>query len=816
MSQLVFAHNDTLTETVQDTPSTDKKKNSEELTDTVSYESNYINYDAEGKILYLVGSAVIKYQNITLLADTIIYTINNDLFTASGSPRLIEGTDTTIGDFMAYNIKTRRGRVQYASTHFNQGYFNGQSIIKTDKDELYVDQGDYTTCAVVDTPHFYFYGRKIKVIPNDKIMGKPVVLNIGDAPVAVLPYFVFPINQKRRNGFLTPGIGGNFNNGGYIENIGYYFAPNDYVDFKLSSRIAEFSDFLFEGSSRYSKKYLLNGNLSARYQYKRNVLANNQQWALIYNHNQNITPDGLTTLSGQGTLTSAKDFFKETSDDTTELLNQNLTANLSLNRRFEKLNASASITLSRSHNLQTDHITGDLPSVNFNLQSRPIIPLPKDIPQDSARWYNTIFYSYNLNGNVHHSKDSSGDTLNPYLNQYFRINTTQKLFKYINISPSISGQIATTYGYRDTTVIGDTIIYDTISYILVEPFKDNRYSDIDYPVVKIDTLSRNQQGTPDTLKITRVRTIQQPLKKPYEYSFKNDATWQADLSLSTNLYGLFPIKIFRFAGLHHTFSPSITYTFIPKHNQPYEFINGGIPGREKNQQLMSFNLSNQLDGKILKPKKDGEEKPEELKFPILNFNLSSSYDFEKESRKWNDLSLSASTGIKGLRVTYSSNFWLYDINDKLSAPIMRDLNLSLSTGSLSASGKFWNGDLLELDSLRESTTPAADANNRWQVSLSPSFTYSLRRNSPTEIFTPEKHYNLSGSASLFFSKNWSIQWNGSYNFNEDQWVHNVLSFRCDLECWDMSFDWRPEKLNPGYYFKINIKKIPEIKWEQKG
>jgi hypothetical protein len=38
----------------------------------------------------------------------------------------------------------------------------------------------------------------------------------------------------------------------------------------------------------------------------------------------------------------------------------------------------------------------------------------------------------------------------------------------------------------------------------------------------------------------------------------------------------------------------------------------------------------------------------------------------------------------------------------------------------------------------------------------------------------------------------------------------------DQDCWNMRFDWRPSGYNPGYYFLINIKKIPEIKWEQRG
>ena len=78
-----------------------------------------------------------------------------------------------------------------------------------------------------------------------------------------------------------------------------------------------------------------------------------------------------------------------------------------------------------------------------------------------------------------------------------------------------------------------------------------------------------------------------------------------------------------------------------------------------------------------------------------------------------------------------------------------------------------------------------------------------------------KNYNLNASASCGFTRNWKISWSGNYNFVTDQMVQNSINLSCDLECWEMKFQWRPEKLNPGYYFIINVKKIPDLKWEQK-
>ncbi len=815
-----FAQNKTSVSDSVSTSSIDssKSKSKQEITDTIHYESDKINYDAESKNLILIGKSMVHYQNITLNADTIIYDINNSLFTASGFPKLIEGNDTTIGDIMVYNIKTKRGRVQYASTHLDDGYFNGQRILKTDKDELYVNEGDYTTCSVVDTPHFFFYGKNIKVIPKDKIISKPVVLNIGNSPVAVLPFFIFPIERNRRSGFLTPSWGGHPNNGGYIDNIGYYYAPNDYVDFLVRSKVTEFREFVLEGASRYSLKYHLNGSINARTAFTSDFKRDYREWGIDYTHNQNITPDGLTTLTGQGSIFSKKDFIKRVSEDSAELIDQNIKANLALAHRFEKINASGNINWNRTHNLRTDNVDEDLPSINFQLPSRPIIPVRSDAPDDEARWYNKIYLSYDTRGLIKHSIDNEElkkETYHPGLYQSMSLSSPQTIFKYFTINPSVSAQASTFNGYFDTTVDHKEPIYDTVKYKIIPPSDDNRYSD--YTLIKADTATVDNYGVPDSIWITKVKTRLKDVHKETTDTLITTASWKASIDLSTKVYGIVPIRIFNFAGLRHTITPRVSYSFVPEKKLNKSFYNIGIPyetGHDQ-KQIVGLSLENQFDGKIIKKGKEGE-KDAEVKFPMLSVNMSTSYDFEAEDRKFSDLQLSASTDIKNIRLNYNSSFWLYDQNDNLSLPIMKDMEFNLSAGSIGAHGKFWDGNLLEIDSVKttNSTSPTKGGQD-WEFSFTPAYSFSMSRSNPTEMFIPEKNYSLNASARINFTPNWSLSWNGDYSFTENQWVRNSINISCDLECWDMRFQWRPERLNPGYYFVVNIKKIPEIKWEQK-
>jgi hypothetical protein len=799
--------------------STSRKKN--EITDTVFYESENIFYDNEEKILKLTGKAKVRYQNMQLISDTIIYTINDNLFTASGFPLLIESADTTVGDYMVYNIKTRRGRVRYASTNLTDGSFNGRRIIKTEKNEVYVDEGDYTTCTNIEDPDFYFYGKKIKLIPQDKIISKPVVMNIGNTPVAVLPFFIFPINRDRRSGFLTPIWGGHPTGGGYIDNIGYYFAPNDYIDLLTRGKVGDFKRYEIEVASQYKLLYKFDGSLRLRYAFDRDFLAGGNEWTADYTHNQTLTPDGLTRLAGSGRLTSSDKYFFNNSEDSTELVDQSLRANMAFSRTLERANGSASISWSRENNLKTKIISEDLPSINFSLQQRPLIKAPDSVKIEDVPWYSKIYYGYNARGLVTHidsTRANGSQHFRPGATHSLAISSPQKILQYIDVNPSFNANQFFVYGYSDTFVKGYDTIYDsTVNKIKFS--KNLNYPESGYDSVAFDTLSLDAYGDPDTIQVKQYRHKIQARYTEYD-KFTHVEDWNASVSLGTKLYGIFPIKILNFMGLRHTFTPSLSYRYNPKLDINKRFFPGGIspPGARKREQIVSLSAGNIIEGKF-KSSETTEGEAKDRTFTLLNFNVSSGYDFEKKSRKWSDLGLNASSSIDkiGLTVNYSSVFWLYDQHDNITLPIMRSMSLDFRTSALSAKGTIWDGDLLSIDSADTSSgKQSGNGKLQWNGSLSPSFTYSMDRLKPSDMFIPKKQFNLSGSASLNFTKSWSFRWSGTYNFQDNQWVNNSFDLSCDLECWEMRFNWRPERLNPGYYFIINIKRIPEIKWEQRS
>jgi lipopolysaccharide assembly outer membrane protein LptD (OstA) len=799
-------------------------KKSGDLTDTVFYgtEGGYIDYDVDKKTMHLVHNAMVRYQNLTLYADTIVYRIDDALFEASGKPQLVEGGDTTIGEAMIYNIKTRRGRVRYASTHMNDAYFNGRQIIKSPANELYIDQGDYTTCAYVEEPHYFFYGKNIKLIPDDKIICRPVVLAIGGAPVGVLPFIWFPIQKNRKSGLLTPIWGGHPESGGYIDNLGYYWAFNDYSDLSLSARVQDFQEFVFNGASNYCKKYQLNGNISGHYTYNGNFQQRNQQWSLNYSHNQILIPDGSLTLAGSGNLVSDQSFYRNFSENDTELLNQSIRANMSLSKRFESINASGNITWDRQQNLSTNDIVDNLPSLSFSLPSRSLFPTVNNEnagatgKSDEPAWYNKLTYSYSAQAlqKIHRGPTDSLSDNQKEIAQGLNLSAPLTLLKWFTVNPNFSANLYTFDKYQDTVPIRiDTVQDTTFDTLQQKPTDTSRI---------VQTMSVFDYSTNDTVYTYKHVTAINPRIVPRYLThdrWTNNYGWNAGVGLSTTLYGVYPIPVFNFVGIRHILRPSIDYRYTPKHDldKKYNAILGNDGPHDKSK-TVSLSLQNEFQGKTSLPAKTPGEKPIEKKFQILSASLSTGYNFEAKGQKWQNLGVNASTGYSVFRLSYTSDFWLYNLQNQLSPPLLHSYSVTVSPNALSARGTLWEGDKIVANGLYPKDDPLYHnaGPQQWQFTLGPSYSYSRSRPTLSDPFVETKNYSLNASASLNFSRKWSMSWSSYYNFVTSQLVGNNLHFHCDLECWDMVFDYQPTgSFNAGYYFKVNIKKIPEIFWEKR-
>jgi hypothetical protein len=184
-------------------------------------------------VIILTGNAEVKTAEVVTTADSIRFDANTNMVTASGDPVLNVGSQEIRGERMLYNLDTGEGLVHNGRTEIRKGWFNGKTIRKVGKDELNINYGTFTTCNR-EPPHYYFWGRELKVYVDNMVFARPIVLFVHDIPLFCAPFWWFPIKKGRQSGLLHPKVGTSSDKGRYVENASYYWVINDWSDATFS------------------------------------------------------------------------------------------------------------------------------------------------------------------------------------------------------------------------------------------------------------------------------------------------------------------------------------------------------------------------------------------------------------------------------------------------------------------------------------------------------------------------------------------------------------------------------------------------------
>lgn len=250
------------------------KINKSMLTDIISTSArDYRRFDRKNNKLYLYNEAKVSYQDYKIDAGVIIIDNNTNEVYAKGIvdstgaytqiPVFNQGQNTIEPDSLVFNFDTKKALVYNSRT--SQGAFNVKS--KTSKrvnDSVYYSaDAIFTTDEDLEDPDYFFRARKIKFVPDKKIVTSWVNMYIADVPTPLgLPFGYFPLTDKQASGFIIPSFGENVNRGFFLQNGGYYFAISDYFDLALTGDYYSNGSYGFRAQSNYNVRYRFSGNFN--------------------------------------------------------------------------------------------------------------------------------------------------------------------------------------------------------------------------------------------------------------------------------------------------------------------------------------------------------------------------------------------------------------------------------------------------------------------------------------------------------------------------------------------------------------------------
>ncbi|MBX2990875.1 MAG: LPS-assembly protein LptD [Bacteroidetes bacterium] len=822
---------DTLSQQSSDTTGVDSliaAQSPSGIDSVVSYVAkDSIIYSLRNRTMYLHGTSSIRYKEMGIKAEYIDVNWNTSVLNAQGvpdasdtsktgirgAPDLIDGNETYRGQKISYNFKTKKGKIDVGKTELEGGYYRGEEIKKIGTDVLFVADGKYTTCDA-DHPHYYFGSPEMKISLKQNIVARPIYLYVSDVPVFALPFGIFPTERGRRSGIIGPAYGES-NRGRYLLHLGYYWAINDYLDWSVTGDGYTKGSWVLYSNFRYALRYNFSGGINASYAKTISGergdpnYSNQRVFNIHVGHNQEFNPT--TRLVVDFTFTSGSSYYQNVSYRLDDLLRQEIYSNATLSKSWEGTPNSLTLNVSRRQNLTAQpgqlEISDALPNLSFNRgQSFPFRSKSSSGGSSSA-WYDLIGYTY------------GGQLLN-----------TRNQYKADTLGVE---RVEERRGVQHNVTINAS---PKLGYFTITPFFN--YTEKWYEKGTRRELETTI-GEPDTSgnRDTTYRVIDTEFRR-----FKAVRVFSMGISAGTKFYGIVQPNILGIKGIRHQVKPSLSYTYQPDFSKPsfgyfgtyvdqfgrvqkYGFYDrevfGGAPGEER--QAIGLRIENVIEMKTESSDSAGQEN----KFQLLNFDVSTGYNFARDSLKFDPISIGYRTNIGTLlNISGSTSFNLYKFEpDPLDPRIGRrvnkflvketgqlaqltNFNISLSTSLSGEKKKSTAGPVLSAaDSLRQQSgtrqlydDPVPDFSIPWRLDLS--YNFSQSQEDPRNKF---RSSNLSASLSFSLTENWKISASTNYDLVNRIFAAPQVSVYRDLHCWEMTFNWVPTGPNRNYRLEIRLK-----------
>jgi hypothetical protein len=286
---------------------------------------------------------------------------------------------------------------------------------------------------------------------------------------------------------------------------------------------------------------------------------------------------------------------------------------------------------------------------------------------------------------------------------------------------------------------------------------------------------------------------------------------------NTNLYGTFPVGLFGLQALRHVFTPTVGFSWAPavtKSDAVRQYT--GLGGGANRLMAMSLDITQLFQAKV----KAGDK---EAKYDLLRISSGANYNFEGKGRKLSDLSTSFSTALGKINLNGSIEHDLYDASGKIRfwKPRMRSFSISSSFQARgSVSDNYVSQGLatsMPQDTSIFPTLPgegfeaptSSAAGTAWNFSVSHRYSESGHLTGQVS----RTHW-VQLTFNMDLTANWKIKYHQNYDLVSHETTEKVIDLYRRLHCWEAHFYWIPEGSRKGYYFKINVIAVPDIKLEK--
>ncbi len=827
------------------------------LTDKVDYKAtDYMRLSRRENKMYLYNEAEIIYGEMQINAGYIIvdneknevyaYGIKDSIGEYVQTPVFKQAQNIVEPDSIRFNFDSEKALIYNSRTKQGEMNVKGEVSKRVNDSVIYMSNVKFTTSEDVDNADYYFYARRIKLVPKKKIVTGLVNMFIADVPTPLgLPFGYFPLQEKRTSGFIIPSYGEENNRGFFLQNGGYYFAISDYVDLTLTGDYYTNGSYTFRTESAYALRYRFRGNLNFRFE---NNLSSERgfpdftqrtTYNIQWTHNQDAKANPNSRFSASVNFGSS-DFFQQSTNqrNTGNFLNNQLSSSVSYSKTFAgDPQVNVSVAATHTSNTRTGEVDLSLPNVNANVSR--IFPFAPKIGVKKGIIHN-INTQYTFRG------ENRVATLDSLL-------FTPRMFDNTEVGMRHSIPISTNFK-----------IFKYLSATMGTNFQENWV----FETIKQDYDPEANDGAGGVVRDTIA-------------GFDSFRTYNFTASLGTTIYGTFNFKEGKkIQAIRHTVRPSVSYNINPAFDEFYErFENpqpdnpdtlidesieefsrfeGGFFGAPSNvfSSSIGFSLSNNLEAKV-RSKDSTATEPKKIKL-INNLTFRTAYNIAGDSLQLSPLSIAGNIPIiqNKLDINFSGELDPYALDNNNRKIDVFNINNGGSLFRLTRASANFGYSFSSDDFTKGAVDTDPNTNETFRNGGRPDNLFGGGTNFGEERSYVEdkkedgeekdvKHYNYKipwslrlaytinysnsarqdeiSSHSIMFSGDvelapkWTVGVSSGYDIKNAGFTFTNLRFQRDLDSWRMSFNWIPFSARTSWNFFVGIKSsvLSDIKYDKR-
>ena len=347
---------------------------------SIDYETNdSISINIPEHVLHLRGKSNIKYSKSNIRAAEIdVFWEKKELQarpaldTAGqviGEPIFDKNGQLYYAKEIRYHFSNKRAWMQGLTTKNKESHVAGSIIKQTDKTSFYIKEGHYTSCNYKH-PHFHFRAKKAKFREGQDILTGPFVMYLGKVPVPLgFVFGSFPHVKNKRSGVIMPRYGEENARGFFLQDGGYYFAINKYMDLSIMGSVFSNGGNNAVATWRYLRRYHFSGNLNFRYSENSASLSNNfagRDYWLQWTHNPLSKGDQRFSISVN--LGTSSYYQRNLDQAILNNIKTEFASNLNYSKTFTGTPFSTNISLRHRQNVQRKELSLSLPEISWNMQ----------------------------------------------------------------------------------------------------------------------------------------------------------------------------------------------------------------------------------------------------------------------------------------------------------------------------------------------------------------------------------------------------------------------------------------------------------------